>query len=144
MLHQLMQLLASIATGLINSLGHWGVFIGMVLESACIPLPSEVIMLFGGFLAAQGTLNFWGVVLAGVLGNVAGSVVAFWIGANKGRYFLKKYGKYILFNHEHLDKADRWFSKYGEWTVSFGRILPVIRTFISLPAGKALRERDVR
>lgn len=137
MLHQLLQLLTSIATGLINTLGHWGVFIGMVLESACIPLPSEVIMLFGGFLAAQGILNFWGVVWAGVLGNVVGSVIAFWIGANKGRPFLQKYGKYVLFNNGHLDKADRWFSRYGEWAVFFGRILPVIRTFISLPAGIA-------
>lgn len=137
MLHELLQLLTSIATGLINTLGHWGVFIGMVLESACIPLPSEVIMLFGGFLAAQGILNFWGVVWAGVLGNVVGSVIAFWIGANKGRPFLQKYGKYVLFNNGHLDKADRWFSRYGEWAVFFGRILPVIRTFISLPAGIA-------
>ncbi|KJS14878.1 MAG: hypothetical protein VR69_15445 [Peptococcaceae bacterium BRH_c4b] len=137
MLHQLMQILTSIATGLINTLGHWGVFIGMTLESACIPLPSEVIMLFGGFLAAQGTLNFWGVVWAGVLGNVVGSVIAFWIGANGGRPFLQKYGKYVLFNNEHLDKAERWFSRYGECAVFFGRILPVIRTFISLPAGIA-------
>ncbi|SFG16679.1 membrane protein DedA, SNARE-associated domain [Desulfotomaculum arcticum] len=137
MLHQLIELLTSFATGLINTLGHWGVFIGMVLESACIPLPSEVIMLFGGFLTAQGTLNFWGVVWAGVLGNVVGSVLAFWAGANGGRPFLEKYGKYILFNHHHLDQADRWFSRYGEWAVFFGRILPVIRTFISLPAGIA-------
>lgn len=135
MLHQLIQLLTSISTGLISELGHWGVFIGMVLESACIPLPSEVIMLFGGFLAAKGMLNFWGVVWAGVFGNVAGSVIAFWVGANGGRPFLEKYGKYILFNNAHLDKADRWFQRYGEWAVFFGRILPVIRTFISLPAG---------
>lgn len=137
MLHQLAHLLTSIATGLISALGHWGVFIGMVLESACIPLPSEVIMLFGGFLAAQGMLNFWGVVWAGVLGNVVGSVIAFWVGSNGGRPFLQRYGKYILFNNAHLDKADRWFQRYGEWAVFFGRILPVIRTFISLPAGIA-------
>ena len=90
MLHQLIQLLTSIATGLISALGHWGVFIGMVLESACISLPSEVIMLFSGFLAAHGLLNFWGVVWAGVLGNVVGSVIAFWVGASGGRPFLQR------------------------------------------------------
>ena len=137
MLHQGIELLTSIATGLINAFGHWGVFIGMVLESACIPLPSEVIMLFGGFLAAQGKLSFWGVVWAGVLGNVVGSVIAFWVGTKGGRPFLQKYGKTILFKKDHLDKADRWFYRYGEWAVFFGRILPVIRTFISLPAGIA-------
>ena len=134
-MHQLVELLTSFVTNLINTFGHWGVFIGMVLESACIPLPSEVIMLFGGFLAAQGTLNFWGVVWAGVLGNVVGSVLAFGVGAYGGRPFLEKYGKYILLNKHHLDQADRWFFRHGEWTVFFGRVLPVIRTFISLPAG---------
>lgn len=137
MLHQMVQLLTSFATGLINHFGHWGVFISMVLESACIPLPSEVIMLFGGFLVAQGLLSFWGVVWAGVLGNVVGSVIAFWVGVRGGRPFLNKYGKYILFNADHLEKAEGWFSKHGEWAVFFGRILPVIRTFISLPAGIA-------
>ena len=136
-MHQLIELLTTFVTSLVNTFGHWGVFIGMTLESACIPLPSEVIMLFGGFLAAQGTLSFWGVVWAGVFGNLAGSVLAFWVGAHGGRPFLEQYGKYILFNRDHLDKADRWFYKYGEWTVFFGRILPVIRTFISLPAGIA-------
>lgn len=137
MLHQLLELLTSIATGLINTLGHWGVFIGMIIESACIPLPSEVIMLFGGFLAAQGTLSFWGVVWAGVLGNVAGSVITYWVGANGGRSLVQKYGKYVLFHNDHLEKADRWFARYGEWAVFFGRNLPVVRTFISFPAGVA-------
>lgn len=137
MLHQLLEFLTSIATTLINTFGHWGVFIGMIIESACIPLPSEIIMLFGGFLAAQGTLNFWGVVWAGVLGNVVGSVLTYWAGAKGGRAFLQKYGKYVLFNSHHLEKAERWFSRYGEWAVFFGRNLPVVRTFISFPAGVA-------
>lgn len=137
MLSQLLELLVSIVTSLTNTFGHWGVFIGMLLESSCIPLPSEVIMLFGGFLAAQGTLDFWGVVWAGVLGNVTGFVITYWVGANGGRAFLRKYGKYILFNNGHLNKAERWFSCHGDWAVFFGRNLPVIRTFISLPAGVA-------
>lgn len=136
-MQQLLELLTSVATGLISALGHWGVFLGMIIESACIPLPSEVIMLFGGFLAAQGTLNFWWVVWAGVLGNVTGSVIAYWAGAKGGRAFLQKYGKYVLLNNGHLETADRWFSRYGEWAVFFARNLPVVRTFISLPAGIA-------
>jgi membrane protein DedA with SNARE-associated domain len=137
MLHTLVEQLAQAAVSLIETLGYWGILIGMTIESACIPLPSEVIMLFGGFLAAAGTFNFWFVAAAGVLGNVAGSVLTYWIGANGGRSLLQKYGKYLLINPGHLDKADRWFSRYGEWTVFFARNLPVIRTFISLPAGLA-------
>lgn len=124
-----------IITNLINHFGEWGIFFTMLLESACIPIPSEVIMLFGGFLAASGSLNFWGVILAGTLGNLAGSILIYWIGIKGGRPFIEKYGKFVLFNPHHLEKADRWFQKYGGLTVFFGRILPVIRTFISLPAG---------
>lgn len=137
MLHQLIEWLSSIATGLIETFGHWGVFIGMAIESACIPLPSEVIMLFGGFKAEEGLLSFWPVVWAGVFGNLFGSVVTYWIGANGGRQFLIKYGKYVLIKEKHIHDADRWFAKYGDWAAFFGRNLPVIRTFISLPAGIA-------
>lgn len=135
MLHQLITGLETITTDLITTLGHWGIFIAMVIESACIPLPSEVVMLFGGFLVAQGILNFWLVVTAGVLGNLVGSVLAYWIGKSGGRHFLKKYGKFILFNYQHLEKAEQWYQKYGSWATFFGRNLPFIRTFISLPAG---------
>ena len=137
MLHALLEWLSSIATGLIETMGHWGVFLGMVIESACIPLPSEVIMLFGGFKAEEGLLTFWGVVWAGVLGNLVGSILTFWIGARGGRQFLQRYGRYVLINEKHIDTADRWFNKYGEWAAFFGRNLPVIRTFISLPCGIA-------
>ncbi|MGB8955207.1 MAG: DedA family protein [Tumebacillaceae bacterium] len=137
MLHQLLEWLSSVATGLIDTFGHWGVFIAMTIESACIPLPSEVIMLFGGFKAEEGVLSFWPVVWAGVFGNLLGSVVTYWIGASGGRPFLAKYGKYVLIKEKHIHDADRWFSKYGEWAAFFGRNLPVIRTFISLPAGIA-------
>lgn len=137
MLHQLIEWLSGIATGMIEAMGHWGVFWGMLIESACIPLPSEVIMLFGGFQAQAGILSFWWVVWAGVFGNLVGSILTYWIGANGGRAFLKKYGRYFLINEKHMDTADRWFAKYGDWAAFFGRNLPVIRTFISLPAGIA-------
>jgi membrane protein DedA with SNARE-associated domain len=114
-----------------------GIFIGMVLESACIPLPSEVIMLTGGFFVAKGTFSFWGVVAAGVIGNFIGSIIIYWIGAKGARSLLEAYGKYIFLNHKHLEKAEVWFAKYGEWAAFFGRNLPFIRTFISLPAGIA-------
>ncbi len=137
MLHQLVEWLSGIATGMIEAMGHWGVFWGMLIESACIPLPSEVIMLYGGFQAEAGVLSFWWVVWAGVFGNLVGSVLTYWIGASGGRQFLKKYGRYFLINEKHMDTADRWFAKYGDWAAFFGRNLPVIRTFISLPAGIA-------
>ncbi|WP_027415881.1 DedA family protein [Aneurinibacillus terranovensis] len=136
-MHHLVEGLTSFVTHIISSFGNIGIFLSMALESACIPLPSEVILLFGGFLAARGTLTFWGVVSAGVLGNVVGSVLIYWIGSYVGRAFLEKYGKYVLLNVGHLAKAESWFARYGEWAVFFGRILPVIRTFISLPAGVA-------
>jgi membrane protein DedA with SNARE-associated domain len=107
----------------------------MILESACIPLPSEVIMLTGGFFAEQGTFSFWGVVAAGVMGNVLGSILIFWIGAKGARSILDKYGRYVLINPKHMHQAEVWFSRYGEWAAFLGRNLPFIRTFISLPAG---------
>ncbi|MGZ4112129.1 MAG: DedA family protein [Tumebacillaceae bacterium] len=137
MLHHLLEWLSAVATGLIETLGHWGVFLAMIIESACIPLPSEVVMLFGGFKAAEGVLVFWLVVTAGVLGNLVGSIITYWIGASGGRQFLMKYGKYLLINEKHIHKAENWFGRYGEWAAFFGRNLPVIRTFISLPAGIA-------
>ncbi|KOO40421.1 DedA family protein [Priestia koreensis] len=137
MLHQLMNSLDHSVTHGISYLGIWGIFLGMLLESACIPLPSEVIMLFGGFLVSNGHLSFWSVALAGILGNLVGSVIIYWVGRTGGRSFIKTYGKYVLLNQKHVEKAEEWFSKYGSAAVFWGRILPVIRTFISLPAGMA-------
>ncbi|TCP24835.1 membrane protein DedA with SNARE-associated domain [Scopulibacillus darangshiensis] len=136
-MHQLVEWFGSLATALISEMGHWGIFIGMILESACIPLPSEAIMPFGGFMAAQGTLNFWLVILAGIFGNLVGSSIAFWIGRKGGYAFLQKYGHYVWLNEHHLKKAEYWFEKFGGWAVFLGRDLPIIRTFISLPAGIA-------
>lgn len=136
-MHQIVAWISDTALNLVNTMGLWGIWIGMILESACIPIPSEVIMLSGGLLVAQGTLTFTEVVAVGVLGNLIGSIIAFYVGAVGGRRLLEKYGKYIFFNARHLEQSQRWFDRYGESTVFFTRMLPFIRTFISLPAGIA-------
>ncbi|WEG13729.1 DedA family protein [Pullulanibacillus sp. KACC 23026] len=132
-----MQHLSESLIQFIQHLGSWGIFLGMFIESACIPLPSEVIMLYGGFMVHKELLTFWSVIVAGIVGNLIGSLLMYWIGARFGRPFIEKYGKYVFFNYKHLEAADRWFAKYGDWAAFFGRLLPVIRTFISLPAGIA-------
>jgi membrane protein DedA with SNARE-associated domain len=112
----------------------------MAIESACIPLPSEIIMpLAGQYLVVTGD-NWWGIFLAGLfgaIGSTIGSAIAYWVGALGGRPLIEKYGKYVLINPHHLHTADRWFAKYGEATAFFSRFIPVVRTFISLPAGIA-------
>ena len=109
----------------------------MGIESACIPLPSEIIMPFGGYLVWQFPAKYsvLGMGAVGALGCVWGSALAYWAGMYGGRPFIEKYGKYLLIRQKDLDKADRWFTKYGDLAIFFSRILPVIRTFISFPAG---------
>jgi membrane protein DedA with SNARE-associated domain len=109
----------------------------MAIESACIPLPSEIIMPFSGYLVSTGQFSIWGVTLAGAVGNVIGSVVAYYAGVWGGRPFVERYGPYLLVSRRDLELADRWFAKYGEAAVLISRMLPVVRTFISLPAGIA-------
>jgi len=118
-------------------MGYWGIILTMGIESACIPLPSEIIMPFSGYLVFSGRFSLVGVSVAGALGCVVGSVAAYWIGIWGGRPFIQKYGKYVLISHKDLATADLWFEKYGEWAIFFSRLLPVVRTFISLPAGIA-------
>ncbi len=127
--------LANFATSVISHLGYAGIFLLMALESACIPIPSEVIMPFAGFLVVSGQFGFLGVVIVGSIGNLAGSLFSYWVGYRGGRPLVEKYGKYVLLSHKDLDSSDRFFKKYGDSTVFFARLLPVIRTFISLPAG---------
>jgi len=129
--------LANFVTMVISHLGYPGVFLLMALESACIPIPSEFIMPFSGFLVATGEMNFWMAVAMGSFGNLFGSWLAWWVGHRGGRPLVEKYGKYILLSHHDLDAADKYFNKYGQNTVLFARLMPVIRTFISLPAGIA-------
>lgn len=123
--------------GVINTLGYGGVVLLMAIESANIPLPSEIIMPFSGFLVAQGKLNLFLVALAGAIGCVIGSIFSYWLGKIGGRPLIEKYGKYILISHHDLDTSEKWFLKHGEMMVFVGRLLPVIRTFISFPAGIA-------
>jgi membrane protein DedA with SNARE-associated domain len=123
-----------------NLIGNWGlpaVFLLMLLESACIPVPSEAIMLFAGFAVSKGDMTLLGAVTVGVTGNLVGSWIAYWVGLYGGRPFVDRYGKYVLLRHDHLDLAERWFAHYGAIAVFFSRVLPIVRTFISLPAGAA-------
>ncbi len=129
--------LASIITETINTTGYFGVFILMALESCGIPAPSEIIMPFAGFLTAIGRFNFWTVSFMGAIGNLFGSLLAYYIGYFGGRPLIEKYGKYILISKRELDIADNWFVRHGNVTVFVGRLLPVIRTYISFPAGIA-------
>lgn len=128
---------SNLAINLIESLGYWGVFIGMTMESACIPLPSEVIMPFAGFAVYQGKMTLFGITVVGAFGNLMGSLIAYFVGIKGGRPLLEKYGKYIFISHSKLDLADAWFERYGHEAVLISRMLPIIRTFISLPAGIA-------
>ena len=117
--------------------GYWGIFLLMALESALIPIPSEVTMPVGGLLAAEGRLSFFWVGMVGAVANLVGSWGAYALGRGEGRKLLLKYGKYVLIRPHDVERADRWFEKYGDSTIFFSRLLPVVRTFISLPAGVA-------
>jgi membrane protein DedA with SNARE-associated domain len=128
--------IVEVATDFIGSAGVVAVFLLMALESACIPIPSEAIMLFAGFAVSKGELTLLGVVAAGVLGNLVGSWVAYAVG-RYGRVDLLERNRLIHVNPSHLAKADEWFARYGALAVFFSRMLPVVRTFISLPAGVA-------
>ena len=124
------------ATSQIGSYGLIAVFVLMVLESACIPVPSEAIMLYGGFLVARGQESLFGIIAAGVLANVVGSWIAYWVGYAKGREWALRF-RWLHITEKRLDVADRWFARWGSWAVLASRCLPIIRTFISLPAGTA-------
>ena len=128
--------IVDVATEFIGSAGVVAVFLLMTLESACIPVPSEAIMLFAGFSVSNGELTLIGVVTAGVLGNLAGSWIAYAAGYY-GRLDLLEKNKLIHVSPKHLKWADDWFERYGAATVFFSRMLPIVRTFISLPAGVA-------
>src|ERR687891_589287 len=124
------------AADVIDATGLPGVFVLMALESACIPVPSEAIMLFAGFNVSEGNMTLFGIVAAGGLGNIVGSWIAYAAG-DYGRLELLEKNRLIPINPKHLATADRWFQRYGDATVFFTRMLPIVRTFISLPAGVA-------
>ncbi|HLD21750.1 MAG TPA: DedA family protein [Patescibacteria group bacterium] len=137
MISAIIDILAHTVVSIIDFMGYPGVFLLMLVESCGIPMPSEVIMPFSGFLVADGKMNFWVVSFLGAFGNLVGSLLAYWIGMKGGRPVIEKYGKYFLISKHDLDIADRWFAKRGELMVFVGRLLPVIRTYISFPAGIA-------
>ncbi|HEY3335062.1 MAG TPA: DedA family protein [Candidatus Limnocylindrales bacterium] len=129
---------------LYGAIGYLGVGLAMAIESAMIPLPSELILPFAGFMvSAPGQLepitgqgwSFWIVVIVATIGNTIGSLVAYAIGAYGGRPFLERYGRYLLIRDHEIEAADHFFARYGAATVFFGRLLPIVRTFISFPAG---------
>ena len=119
----------------ISGLGYPGIFLLMILESALIPIPSEIIMPFSGFLVSKGTFDPISVVLAGTFGNLVGSILTYYLGIKAGRAFILKYGKYILFKKSHLEFTEELFEKYGDKISFFCRLLPAVRTYISLPCG---------
>ena len=124
-------------THVIAVFGLPGIFVLMLLESACIPIPAEATMLFAGFAVSQGKLGLAAAIAAGVAGNVVGAWLVYFIGLYGGRPFIERYGKYVLLRHEHIELTERWFARYGPITVFFCRLLPGVRSFVSLPAGLA-------
>ncbi len=127
--------------GVITTTGYGGVMLLMAIESACVPLPSELIMPFAGYLVYKGVFNLYWVATAGAIGCNLGSLLAYEVGSYGGRPLIEKYGKYVLLNERDLKFTDRLFHKYGEITILVARMLPVIRTFIALPAGIARMPR---
>jgi membrane protein DedA with SNARE-associated domain len=141
MISKIIAVLAGFIVAVISTLGYAGIVLLMAIESACIPLPSEVIMPFSGYLVYTGRFNLWWVATMGALGCNVGSLLAYEIGAYGGRPLIEKYGRYILLGRHELEIADRFFARFGNATVFFSRLLPVIRTFIALPAGVARMPR---
>ena len=135
MIAQIIEILSGFVIQVISTMGYPGIVLLMAIESACIPLPSEVIMPFSGYLVYTGRFNLLWVAVAGAFGCNVGSIVAYVVGYYGGRPLVEKYGRYVLLSKHDLDLADRWCTKYGLAAVFFSRLLPVVRTFIALPAG---------
>jgi membrane protein DedA with SNARE-associated domain len=137
MIERILKPIMAWTTGTIAVMGYPGIVLMMAIESACIPLPSEVIMPFGGYLvyAYPDKFSLIGMGIAGAVGCVVGSLVAYWVGYYGGRPLVQRYGRYVLLRKRDLDAADRFFERWGDWAIFISRLLPVIRTFISLPAG---------
>ncbi|MES2501560.1 MAG: DedA family protein [Pseudomonadota bacterium] len=137
MLQQLITAVAEWIMGVISAMGYGGIVLLMAIESACIPLPSEIIMPFAGFLVSKGEMTLFGIAMAGAIGCVVGSIPAYYAGMFGGRPLAEKYGKYVLISKKDLDMADRWFKNHGEIIIFLARLLPGVRTFIAFPAGMA-------
>ncbi len=137
MITRLLEIISGWIVAAISSLGYAGIFALMAIESACIPLPSEIIMPFAGYLVYTGRFSLPGAALAGAIGCIVGSVPAYYLGQYGGRPLIERWGRYVLLSRHELDLADRLFARWGQWVVLAGRLLPVIRTFIAFPAGVA-------
>lgn len=137
MIDRILSGLSALIIATISALGYGGIVLMMAIESACIPLPSEVIMPFSGSLVASGRFSLNKVAVAGAVGCLIGSYVAYFVGAHGGRRFLERYGRWVLIAPHELEAADRFFEKWGSPAVFFSRLLPVVRTFIAFPAGVA-------
>jgi membrane protein DedA with SNARE-associated domain len=129
--------IVELAVDVVDAMGLSGVFVLMLLESACIPVPSEATMLFAGFNVSRGEYSLFAATAVGSLANLAGSWLAYWVGRAGRVDILEKHGRKLHIKKSHLARADRWFERHGDATVFFTRMLPIIRTFISLPAGVA-------
>jgi membrane protein DedA with SNARE-associated domain len=119
---------------------HWGYVALLVLtvaEASCIPIPSEVTVGYAGYLASTGRLNLAAVIILATVGETVGAYISYLIGRIGGRAFVDRFGRYVLLSHADLDRAERWFDQRGEWSVAVGRVVPLVRTFIALPAGVA-------
>jgi membrane protein DedA with SNARE-associated domain len=137
MIAKIIETLAVFTTGVISAMGYGGVVLLMAIESACIPLPSEIIMPFAGYLVFKGQFTLQGAAIAGAVGCVVGSIPAYYLGMYGGRPVIERWGRYVLLSRKELDVADRLFQRHGHWVVLAGRLLPVVRTFIAFPAGVA-------
>ncbi len=124
-------------TDTISNGGYVGIFLLMVAESALIPIPSEVIMPFSGYLVSTGKFSLIPVIIAGSVGNLVGSLIAYFVGIYLGRGFVIRYGRYVLLRQSHLEHAEAFFKKYGDRSTFISRLLPAVRTYVSLPAGVA-------
>lgn len=123
------------AVGLVGKFGYGGIFFTMMLESAAVPIPSEIVLPFSGFLASKGELNFWFIIILTTLANLSGALVIYYIGLSGGRPLLEKYGKYVLVHRDDILKMDSWLGHYGSGAAFFSRLLPGVRTFSSLVLG---------
>jgi len=137
MIEQILSTLANFAITIISTLGYGGIFFLMLLQSAAVPIPSEVTMPFSGFLISEGRFMFVWVVIAGVTGNLIGALITYYLGRYGGRPLIERYGKYVLISERDLEITDRFFKRFGALAVFFGRMLPIVSTFISIPAGIA-------
>ncbi len=135
MINEILSILINWIQDVVTSMGAWGIALLMAIESCNIPLPSEAILPFAGYLVTKGHFSIHTAAFFGALGCVLGSIPSYYLGFFGGRKFVEKYGKYFLISKHDLETADKWVEKYGDWSFFICRMLPVVRTFISLPAG---------